>query len=345
MTKLRSFLVVGLSGFLFAMATANTEEPVAAIKAFSDFRQIDLNRLLGGEVLAERGSLMSFPNGISVQTCFAVALSAEETAKRLQTWDPLPHRDLKVYAYRSLHKPCELADFQLLDLKSKDYPIRWFLERTAATTSTRSELNLTRDEASALAGCADKSLDPQRMSLCWSKLLLERASRFQQNGFAGVTPYEVGGNTVSPIAQLRTMLLEQLTVTHEFYPILRRIGLLGNETGPSLPAFHYWTFFDANHHGTLCLGATYVLPVDDHYQVVDLEYYVSGEYYTSVTLYELWPIHSGEKSGTLVWRGDYFAAPILGFTKGTERIAYGALMLQEIKKEIRYFQEDQKVKP
>jgi hypothetical protein len=43
-----------------------------------------------------------------------------------------------------------------------------------------------------------------------------------------------------------------------------------------------------------------------------------------------------------VWRGYFFAAPTLQFTKGTERIAYGALMLQDIKKEIRCFQDEAK---
>jgi len=78
--------------------------------------------------------------------------------------------------------------------------------------------------------------------------------------------------------------------------------------------------------------------------VMDEEYYVCGNYYTSVTLYEVWPIQVGQRTGALVWRGDFFAAPTLSFTKGTERIAYGAIMLQEIKKEIRSFQEDVKAK-
>ena len=89
-------------------------------------------------------------------------------------------------------------------------------------------------------------------------------------------------------------------------------------------------------------GTVYLLPVNDHYQLADIGYYVSGNYYTSITLYEVWPIQSGDKTGSLVWRGDYFAAPTLAFTKGTERIAYGALMLQDIKKEIRFFQDDLK---
>jgi hypothetical protein len=138
------------------------------------------------------------------------------------------------------------------------------------------------------------------------------------------------------------MLREQLVIAHEFLPILKKIGLLGNETVPSLTPFYYWTLFDADYHGTISLGAVYQLVVDDHFQLVDMEYYVSGNYYTSATLFEVWPIQVGGKPGALVWRGDFFAAPMLAFTKGTERIAYGALMLQDIKKEIRCFQDEAK---
>ena len=35
---------------------------------------------------------------------------------------------------------------------------------------------------------------------------------------------------------------------------------------------------------------------------------------------------------------------MLAFTKGTERIAYGALMLQDIKKEIHFFQVEAKTR-
>ena len=326
------------------MATAATaQDPPAAMKSFAAFQRIDLNRLLGGDILVERGSLMNFPNGISGQTCFAVALPASETARRIQTWDPSPHSDLKVFAFHSLRMPCELTDFQSLDFRSSQYPIRWLLDKTLASTPAKSDLNLTREEAKTLASCAPKRSDPQKIATCWANLLFDRATRFQQKGLADVPPYEPGGQTVEPVAQLRKMLLEQPDVVHEFSPILKTMGLLGKEAAASPPApFYYWSLFDADHHGTISLGTVYLLPVNDHYQLADIGYYVSGNYYTSITLYEVWPIQSGDKTGSLVWRGDYFAAPTLAFTKGTERIAYGALMLQDIKKEIRFFQDDLK---
>jgi hypothetical protein len=335
---------VGLGSALSLAALAADPGPVGSLKSFSDFQEVDLNRLLNGDVLSERGSLMDFPNGISSQTCFVVPTSAEETAKRLQSWDPSPHRELKVFGFHSLHAPCELADFQQLDFKTSQKPVRWLLDKIVASTPAKSDVNLTHAEAQQLAGCIQKRSDPQKVSECMATLLLGRASAFQQKGLDGAQPYEAGGETVSPSVQLRTMLREQLVIAHEFQPILKKIGFVENETVPSLTPFYYWTLFDADYHGTITLGAVYELAVGDHFQLVDMEYYVSGNYYTSATLFEVWPIEVGGKPGALVWRGDFFAAPMLAFTKGTERIAYGALMLQDIKKEIHCFQDEAKTK-
>jgi len=337
--------MVGLGWGFVTAVSATAQGPVETVKNFSDFAQIDLSQLPGGDVLVARDALMNFPNGISGQTCFAVPQPAEDTAKRLQTWDPSLHSDLKVYAFRPLHVPCELTDFQQLDFGSGQYPVRWLLDKTLASSAAKSELNLTRDEVNELAACVQKRRDPQAVGRCWANLLFARASKFQQQGSVGVLPYQMNGETVSPAVQLHAILLEQARVAGEFAPFLKKIGLLGNEAATtSLAPFYYWTFFDADHHGTLSLGAVYLLAVGDHYQLADFEYYVSGNYYTSLTLYEVWPIQVGGKPGALVWRGDYFAAPTLAFTKGTERIAYGALMMQDIKREIRCFRDDLKAR-
>ena len=126
--------------------------------------------------------------------------------------------------------------------------------------------------------------------------------------------------------------------------LLQRSGLFGGSREESLTPTLYWTLFEANHHATLSLGAIYLLPRGDHYQIMDVQYYVSAKYFVAATLYEIWPIGLGEKLGALVWRGDFVAAPTLAFTKGTDRIVYGAILLQEIKKVVRCFQDDLKVK-
>jgi hypothetical protein len=340
MKRLSICLIAGLFCAAGAAAPAQCSDPGASLAQFSDFPKIDVRKLMKGEILGKRGQLMDFPNGITSQTCFYVPTPPEETARRLKTWDPTRCDSVKVYRASKLKSPCSTADFSGIDFMSNEYPVRWLLDATTATTAGKSALNLTRVETQELAGCAGKPASPQTVGSCWSKLLFERASAFQNRGFGGTLPYETGKETVSPLAMIRSMLQERARISHEFAPILGKTGMLDDSsTMSALTPYHYWSFFDANHHGTFSLGAVYELAVADRYQLLDITYYVSGTFYTSATLFEIWPISDGGKTGSLVWRGDFFASHVLRFTKGIERIATGALMIQELKKEIRCFQD------
>jgi len=336
---------VAWCGIVVSTAYSQGTGPLESLKRFSAIQRIDLGKMLDGEILAERGELMKFHNGITAETCFVAPIPPEDAVKQLQIWDPSPHESLKVYAFQALHDPCEPGDFKRLSFRSNQHSVRWLLEKTQAGAPDKSDLNLSRTEARELAGCAGKNSDPDRIASCWTKLLVARAASFQRQELNGVPPYETTGETVQPMTQLRAMLDEELPAANEFQPILHRIGLFGGANdAATLEPYYYWSLFDADHHATINLGAVYQLRVDDHFQMVDVEYYVSGNYYTSVTLYEIWPIRVGGRSGSLIWRDDFLAAPMLKFTKGTERLAYGAIMLQEIKKEIRCFQDDMKAK-
>ena len=70
--------------------------------------------------------------------------------------------------------------------------------------------------------------------------------------------------------------------------------------------------------------------------MADFEYFSTSGYYVSLVLYDIWPV----ENGTVVHRVDLLSAPSLAFTKGIERIAYGKIMLKELKKAIQAFQED-----
>jgi hypothetical protein len=292
-----------LGGLLAAASIARASDPLDDVKRFSDFPAADLRHVVDGDILGARGSLMNFPNGLSAQTCFVTPEAAAETVRRLLEWDPLPHEALKVFAYQAVRAPCAAADFQALSLKSGEGAIRWLLGKILATTADKSDLNLTHVEAQQLADCAKSDPDPQDVGACWMELLRERARMFQQQEFDGLLPYETTGTTVSPATQLRQMLREQPAVALQFATLLRQSGLLGDPQSELLTPTLYWTLFEANHHATLSLGAIYQLPQGDHYQLMDIQYYVSGKYFAAATLYEIWPIHLGEKSGALVCGG------------------------------------------
>ncbi len=337
-------LTILAGGLLAAISVARASDPLDVVKSFSDFPAADLRHVLDGGILGTRGSLMDFPNGLSAQTCFVTPEAPEETVRRLLVWDPLPHEALKVFAYQAMRSPGEVADFHSLSLKSSQGAIRWLLDKTLSTTADKSDLNLTRAESQQLANCVKGNPDPEDVSTCWAEVLRERVAVFQQHGFDGLPPYEASGETVSPAIQLREMLRDQPAVSRQFATLLRQSGLFGGERATSLTPSLYWTLFEANHHATLCLGAIYLLPLGDHYQLLDVQYYVSGKYYAAATLCEVWPIRVGEKSGALVWRGDFVAAPSLAFAKGIDRMVYGAILLQEVKKVVHCFQDDLKPK-
>ena len=294
-----------VGGFLVVTSVATASDPLDEVKRFSDFHPAELRHVIDGDILGTRGSLINFPNGLSAQICFVTPEAPTETVRRLLDWDPLPHEALNVFAYQAMRGPCQIADFQSLNLKSNQGAIRWLLNKPLATTAGKSDLNLTHAEAEQLAACVRNHPDPQDIGACWAELLQERVAGFERRGFDGLPPYEAAGATVSPIAQLRGMLREQPAVASQFGTLLRQTGLMGGARAELRTPTLYWTLFAANHHATLSLGAIYLLPQGDHYQLMDVQYYVSGKYYVAATFCEIWPIRLGEKSGALVWRGDF----------------------------------------
>ena len=341
MRWLSIFLMIGLCGASLP-AHAQDLDPFAALKRVGDFPKIDLGSLLDGEILSQRGPLMHFPNGLSSQLVFAVPTSPAETVARLQAFDPRRYPVLKVYASHELHDPGELKEFNSLylyldhDLR----PVQWLSDQTLATSAKSSTLNLTRSEARELAACVGKASGQKNLGACWAKLLFARASGFQRSGFAGTLPYEFGAESVTAPAHLRSMLLEQPGISAEFTPLLQRAGVLKGAAGTSpLKPSYYWRLFEADHHATLSLGAVYDLAVGDHYQRLEVEYYVSGTYYLSATLYEIWPLRDQGKTGSLVWSDVLCSAPLFRFSTGIERLAAGMIMAQEFKKFIRSFQD------
>lgn len=324
----------------FLCPVAEAADPLQQLRSFSSFSSVEIKRLEAGEILGEPGSQMEFANGISAETCFVVPIAPEDAAKRLQIWDPSLRGTLKTLEFHPVDNPCTAADFQNLKLKPADRPQRWLLDKSRATTSTKADLHLSREECQRLAILAKSKPSGESINAYWSSVLFERAREFQEKGFAGLSSYEVTSPQVSPQAHLRSLVKEREAISSEFAALLRQSGLLGNDGKGTLDPYYYWAMYEANHHATLTLGAVYLRPEGNLFQLLDVQYYVNGTYYTSATLYEVLPFQVRGKPGSLIWRGDFFSAPKIAYTRGVERLAYAAVMLKELKTSIRHFQEE-----
>lgn len=341
MRRLTIFLTLVLCCTVCVKNSARASDAIAGLKQFSDFSTIDIKRLLAGEILSQRGPLMKFPNGISAQFLFAVPKSPAETAKRLQTWEPERCPSLDVYATNTLNEPIQLKEFNGISryLEPKNRPVRWFWNQTLATTAHSSDLNLTQNEALTLSRCIGKDATAKIIGDCWGNLLFARVSDFQRNGFTRMPPYEFDVESVNPASHLRSMLLENVLIAREFAPLLQRAGVVdGKAAVPPIKPSYYWRLFQADHRATISLGATYLLQVGAHYQMLDIEYYVSGTYYVSAAIYEIFPVRDGGRSGSLVWCNVLCSAPTLRYASGIERLASGVIMALEFKKCIHCFQ-------
>jgi hypothetical protein len=342
--KMRIISLFGLCGLL-ALSTARANSPAEEIKSFSEISEVNPNALAGGAIQSQRGATMQFQDGISTEMCYVVLAPADKTAQNLQNWDPSGHPDLGVFQHHDIHFPAREEDFSSLNLAMDKRPIRMMRDETFAVGPDKADFNLSHAEGQALkeilrGGGTVKSHSAEAASAGWKKTLLQRALDFQTGGIARSSPYEMNGLNVKPAGQFHSMLQEQERITDEFKPILQETTLLGSGGVPASSGRFYWDLFDADSSGTISLGVAYVKHVGDKYQIADFEYYVSGSYYVSLTLYEIWPVTINGKAASLIWRGDFFSAPSVSSAHGVERMAYGMIMIQETKKAIHDFQQD-----
>lgn len=318
-----------------------TGDALEELSAFSDFQKVDLQKLGRGEILGERGTTMRFVRGISTQTCFIVMAPVEKTVRAYAAWDVSQHPPLKVTMHRPIGPVAAADDFKSLDLASPKPSFRWLVDKTRATTSERSALNLSREEAVQVAKeMAKSSAAVEDVNRVWREILKARILKFQKEGLLGLPAYGMEEPPITVASEIRSLVAEAPRVAARFSSILSETILPKEPGPPRLDPVCYWEIFDVNGHAVLALGAFFAQKTAASCQIVDCDLYCSNGLYASCILRQIWPVRIQDKEASLVWRMDLVSAPSMAFTKGIERMAAGGLMLQEIKKAVRFFRED-----
>lgn len=327
---------------LCAAGVMAADDALERLKSFSSFPDVTMASLAGGDIQTQRGPLMKFRRGMLGESCYIVRVTPHDVATGIQTFDP-SGGDSSVVFHNKVQNPIQDSDLAKLNLESPRYGVKRFVSKTQTITPQQNDFFISRAEAAQIQKAVKAGGGPLKPAevarQAWTEVLKARALEFDNGGLSKLSVYETGGVTVDPVADIKSLLGELPRIGNEFKSLLAETGLDGAGTFKKEAAGHLYTeVINYDVQATLELGAVFTRKFPDgRIQMLDCIYFSTGIFYVSVNLYELWPVEVGGKPATLVWRGDLLSTPTLEVTRGVERIAYGKVMMVEIRKSIESF--------
>ncbi len=308
--------------------------------AFSNFSNVDLNALAGGTVLQVRGGLVYFQRGIITQSLYAIDAPPSEVASKLTHWNPANHSELKVWFHKNLPanpKPNDFADLANLPDNSSVNFLRNETEKFNANDPT---LQVSKEEAQLLAAPTAPGQNAQSHFVAvWSQILAGRFSSFL-GGRLGSDYYTGKGGDLRPLDDIKSLIHSDPKVYIEFQHLFNQTPIRassGSKNGSGNP---YYQSFDIQGAATLVDGAIYQANAGTSIQSADIDFYVNYGVFATLELEQIWPVTINGKQESLVWRDDLVSAPSIAYLHGTERLASGMIMLQDVKSNIDAFRSE-----
>ncbi len=333
-------------GILVSTPLLHAAEPWQEVSTFSCFNKIELDKLVAGEVAGNRVPAPSSKYGMSVETLYLVPMTTKQTLAKMREDDGAASESSETLGREGRYffgAPSSVANFSKLSLDPKKGPDKSLIKKTSALP-LKNEINLSKAEADKL-GASYKSLasannDPMKngapaLAQVWQEILAGESGSYQRGGVAALAGYDNQNPPIRVDAGLNEMLQSRAPVSSRFASLLQ-VAFSGNaEAQKSAKPLYFWERQRIQGDTTFNLGAFFEESTPHGYRAVELQYFVTSKYYTSLILYELWPVTYMDKQFTLVWRGDYVLTPYIPFVKGIERLAAENIMLIEIKKSVK----------
>jgi hypothetical protein len=267
-------------------------DPISDLRSVSVFKDADLSKLSGGDVLANRGPAMRFSRGLSVESAFIVRAPVKATVGLLQNWNPTRHSELKVYISGDLSGKGP-GEFQSLSTAPGNASVKAFVDATEKLPGDPSKLQLSAAEIKEFApGSGSEGAIPASVVTFWSQMLAQRVKSFQSGGLSSQPAYEAAGGNIVPEEEVAALLKESPSARSQFAPLISSTAI-GGGRGSVAPGL-YWQLFDVEGQAAVSLNAFYARPVGDGWQTADLGYYGSGGFYALVSFHQLWPPWFGE---------------------------------------------------
>jgi hypothetical protein len=312
-------------------------DPIADLRSLSVFKDADLGKMAGGDVLASKGPAMSFARGLLVESAYVVRAPVKTTVALQQRWDPTRHPELKIYVQGDVSGRGNPGDFQGLASARSNSSVKAFVDATVGLPQGAAKLQLSNAEARMFSPGGSGAM-PASVVTFWSKVLAGRAQSFNSGGLGAEAPYETAGSPIRIGEEVSSLIRESGNVRTYFSSLISSTPIGGGRGSGA--ASQSWQMFDADGIAAVSLSASYGRPAGDGWQAADLQYYASGAVYTVLTFYQMWPVKVDNQDATLVWRIDMTSAEQLGELRGVERLGSGAAMMREIQKSVKAFLRD-----
>jgi len=332
---------------LLCLAALSLTAPVRADLntdlAFSAFQNVDLNALAGGQVLQARGPIMAFSRGITAQSLFVIDATPADVARKLVTWTPSSHPELKVWVHQSLPLRPTVADFNGLTQLPDNSSVEFQYKALDGFDPAKPSLQISNQEAQFIASTATQQHDPKALfAQVWPQILLGRLNAFLSG--TGGSSSDIGADgEVHPLGDVKSLLHADPRVYGDYQHLLNGTPAKALATSAAAhlpPANLYYECFDVEGSAALGTGAMYQAANGTSIQSVDIEYYANAGVIATVELEQMWPVAIGGRNETLVWREDLVSAPNVAYLHGTERMASSMIMLQDTKQGIDAFRSE-----
>jgi hypothetical protein len=314
------------------------------IHTISAFKDVTPEALAGGKILGDRIPVPQSKYGLSVETAYLAPLAPAELLKKMNATDASGvgegSKDFEKDLHVPFSTPATSADFSKLLLDTEKSSDKKFISRLTKVTQPKHDLYLSRAEAARLGAAFEKvsgdtaAVGP--LSEVWRELLLGRATTFQKGGLSACAPYE---NAAAPL-RLKEELTRLFTASKDSTEIYQRFATLfsivfnhGAQSSKGTPTF-FWEQSKVQGETVLTLGTQISETTSGGFRQLELQFFVTSQYYTSLILTEAWPVNIEGKPHSLVWRGDYVLTPYIPLVKGIERLAAENIMLIEIKRSV-----------
>lgn len=327
--------------FLSLWACVSAQAEKAVLFPFSQSDEPNLSELGDGKVHGSRLKTGGSQLSMGVETFFMVPLSPEDTLQELKKIDPASTTaatdSFGIQTKASVQNPARSADFSRFRLTGSDgtFGIGGSDMRTLKTKN----LNLSKTEITKLKKA--KSGGSDRLEVAWKQLFAARAKEFQNGGYISYTSYDTTSKPFRHQAEIVTLLLTTPKILKNFQSLIGAVMTGELPEGAHTPVYS-WESSKVQGEQTISLMCLISSPHENgRIQIIETSFYVTGNYFTSLILYELTPVYDDKtgKERTLVWRGDYVITESIGFLRGIERIAAENIMMMEVVNSVEGFLE------